>query len=208
MRPETTTTSGKSGGTSSRSSGKSSNAGQRSVRQAEYTVITSHGDANHQDIQMLVHKADIQDWSTEVHDAVLSATFNWREPPGINDLLRAVLPTWAKVGAYIDVSRLAHVDIHKDRSHLTKKEGALLNVGAGTKTPSNVRAGTRTPLSCRDRRWGRGGSAIDSIIIWSTLVSSCRPGRRRSRVYRKVSRDRSNRREHAHGYGYLFRGIS
>ena len=51
-----------------------------------------------------------------------------------------MLPTRAKVGAYIDAGRLAHVDIHKDRSHLAKKEGVLLN----------FRAGTKTSLSCRD----------------------------------------------------------
>ena len=38
MRPNTSTTSGNSGGTSSRSSDKNRNTGERKVRQAEYTV--------------------------------------------------------------------------------------------------------------------------------------------------------------------------
>ena len=76
MRPETTTTSGEWGGTNSRSNGQSSNAEQRSARQVEYTVILSRGEVNLQAIQMLVHKASIQDWSTKVHDAATSVRFD------------------------------------------------------------------------------------------------------------------------------------
>ena len=49
---------------------------KRSVRQAEYTVITSHGEANHQSIRMLVHKASMKNRSTEVHDTAISDRFN------------------------------------------------------------------------------------------------------------------------------------
>ena len=36
------------------------------------------------------------------------------EPPGIDNLLGAVLPTWTKVGVYNNAGRLAHIDIHQD----------------------------------------------------------------------------------------------
>lgn len=66
---------------------------------------------------MPVHKAritqfinrDVEDWPTAVHDAALSADSNWHEPPGLDELSSAVVPNWAKVGAYIDGG-----DIHKN----------------------------------------------------------------------------------------------
>ena len=33
----------------------------------------------------------------------------------------AALPTWAKVGAYIDAGRLAHVDIHENGERTVKR---------------------------------------------------------------------------------------
>ena len=64
---------------------------------------------------MPVDKARIQSWSADAHHATLSAKFNSHEPPGIDELLRAVLSTWAKDNTYIiDAGRLARVDIHKD----------------------------------------------------------------------------------------------
>ena len=54
---------------------------------------------------------DLEDWSNAVHDAALSAGSNWHEPPGIDELPGAVVPTWAKIGAYIDAGGLEHVDI-------------------------------------------------------------------------------------------------
>ena len=85
-------------------------------------MVTSHDEVNHPAIQMPIQKArkalsikkDIRNWSTPVHDAALSAKFNWHEPPGIDELPGAVLSTWANVGAYIDAGRLAHVGVHKD----------------------------------------------------------------------------------------------
>ena len=47
------------------------------------------------------------------------------ELPGIDVLLGAVLLTSAKVGAYIDAGRLAHVDIHKDPVAPREKRRAL-----------------------------------------------------------------------------------
>ena len=45
-----------------------------------------------------------------------------------------------KVGAYIDASGLAHVGFRKDSVAPRKKQNALLNVRAGTKTPLSFRA--------------------------------------------------------------------
>ena len=51
-------------------------------------MVTSHGEANHQEITMPVQhvriarfiKKDLEDWSTAVHDAAFSAKSNWHEP--------------------------------------------------------------------------------------------------------------------------------
>ena len=110
-------------------------------------MVTSHGEANYQAIQLSVHKKRterfinevLEDWSTAVHDAGLFAKSTWHEPPGIDDLPTVVLPTWTKVGAYLDAGGLEHVDIHKDPVATREKEGVRLN----------ARAGTQTPLSCR-----------------------------------------------------------
>ena len=52
----------------------------RAAFQDGVDMVTSHGEANHQAIQMLVHKMriarfnkDLEDWSTAVHNAALSA---------------------------------------------------------------------------------------------------------------------------------------
>ena len=86
-------------------------------------LITSHGEANHQAIQRPVHQARKQGLSTEVHGAALCARSNWHEPPEIDELLGAELPTWAKVGAYIDAGRMAHVAIHRDPVALLENGG-------------------------------------------------------------------------------------
>ena len=57
---------------------------------------------------------DPEDWSTAVHDGALSSTSNWRKPPGIYELPGAVVPTWAKIGIYIDAGGLEHFDIQKE----------------------------------------------------------------------------------------------
>ena len=83
-------------------------------------MVTSHGEANHLAIQIPVHKAgvacfinnDIEEWSTAVQEAALSAKSNWHEPPGIDELPGSVLLTWAKVDTYADVDELARVDFH------------------------------------------------------------------------------------------------
>ena len=70
-------------------------------------MVTSHGEANHQAIEMSTHKArvalfinkGIEDCSIAVHDAALSAKSIWHEPPVIDELQGVVLPTWSKVGA-------------------------------------------------------------------------------------------------------------
>ena len=66
---------------------------------------------------------DPEDWSTAVHDAALSAKSNWHEPPGIYELPGATVPTWAKIGAYIDAGWQEHVDIHKEPVAPREKEG-------------------------------------------------------------------------------------
>ena len=105
----------------------------RAAFQDGVNMVTSHGKANHQAIYIPVHKVKIgrfsnkdpEDWSTAVHDAALSAKSNWHEPPGIYELPRAVVPTWAKIGVYIDADGLEHVDIHKEpESHLVRKRRA------------------------------------------------------------------------------------
>ena len=60
----------------------------RTAFQDGVDMVTSHGEANHQAIQMPVHKVrialfinkDPEDWWTAVHDAALSAKSNWHEP--------------------------------------------------------------------------------------------------------------------------------
>ena len=59
----------------------------RAAFQDGVDMVTSHGEVNHQAIQMSVHKAritrfvnnDLTYWSTVVHDAALSANFHWHE---------------------------------------------------------------------------------------------------------------------------------
>ena len=78
------------------------------------------------------------------------------EPPGIADLLGAVLPTWAKVGAYIDAGRLTHVDIHTDR--VAPRETGRRSV----KRPRSDEDSAQLPsFDCVSQR---GGSAIDSCF--------------------------------------------
>ena len=94
----------------------------RAAIQDGVDLVTSHGEANHQAIQMPAHKAriarfinkDLEDWSTAVHDAALTAKSNWHEPPGIYELPGAGVPTWAMIGTYIDAGGLEHVDIAKE----------------------------------------------------------------------------------------------
>ena len=57
---------------------------------------------------------DLEEWSTAVHDAALSAKSNWDEPTGLGELPAVVAPTWTKIRAYIDASGLEHIDRHKD----------------------------------------------------------------------------------------------
>ena len=66
---------------------------------------------------------DLEDCPTAVHDAALSVKFNWHEPRGIDELPAVVLPTWTKIGAYIDAGELEHVDIHKDPVETREKGG-------------------------------------------------------------------------------------
>ena len=88
----------------------------RAAFQDGVDMVTSHGEANHQAIQMPVNKAriarfinkDLKDWSIAVHNAALSAKSNWHEPPGIDELPGAVVSHWAKIGAYIDAGGRRH----------------------------------------------------------------------------------------------------
>ena len=198
MRPEVTTASSKCGGTSSRSSGQSSKAGLRSVHGAESTVITSHGEANHQAIRMQVHKASIQYWSTDLHHATSSVRFNWAA--GDRRFARSGAPHlgegWRK---YIDAGCWC-TSISTKTRRTSRKWRALYFY---------VRAGKKAYLSCRGSVGCHRGEdrLLFHAFTWSTLVSSCRSSRCWSTVYCKVSRDRLSWRGHAHGFGYLFRGL-
>ena len=94
----------------------------RAAFKDDVDMVTSHGEANHQAINIPVHKVriarfinkDLEDSSTADHDAALSAKYNWYEPPGIDRLPGAVVPTWEKVGACIDAGGLEHVDVHNE----------------------------------------------------------------------------------------------
>ena len=70
-------------------------------------MVTSHGDANHQAIQLPIHKKRI-------------ARFINKD---LEDLPAVVLPTWSKIAAYIDAGRLEHVDTHKDPVATREKGG-------------------------------------------------------------------------------------
>ena len=64
-------------------------------------MVTSHGEANYQAIQLSVHKKRterfinevLEDWSTAVHDAGLFAKSTWHEPPGIDDARQKLCET-------------------------------------------------------------------------------------------------------------------
>ena len=69
----------------------------------------------------------VEDWSTAVHDTALSAKSNWHEPPGIDEFSAVALPTWTKIGAYIDAGGLEHVDILKDPVATREKGGRTVH---------------------------------------------------------------------------------
>ena len=102
--------------------GKARTEKLRPAFQDDVDMVTSHGEANHQAIKIPVHKVriacfinkDLEDWSTAVHDAALSVKSNWHEPPGIDHLPGAVVPTWENIGANIDAGGPGHVDIHNE----------------------------------------------------------------------------------------------
>ena len=60
-----------------------------------------------------LHQQRSRGWSTAVHDAAISAKSNWHEQPGIDEFPGALVPIWAKFGAFIDAGGLEDVDIHK-----------------------------------------------------------------------------------------------
>ena len=142
----------------------------RAAFQDGVVMVTSHGEANHQAIQMLVHKTriarfnkNLEDWSTAVHDAALSAKSNWHEPPGIDELPGAVVPTWAKIGAYIDAGGLEHGDIYKEPVVPREKEGVRSNGRAGMKTPLSFRASVGPP--------GGGAGSSEREVRTSTAMT-------------------------------------
>ena len=135
-------------------------------------MVTSHGETNLQVIQLPVYKArkapfisnDIKDCSTAVRDAALSAkSNNWHEPPGIDEMPGVVIPTWAKIGAYMTrVVGWSTVKFTRNWSYLVNREGVR----------SNVRAGMTPPLSFRVSAGLPGGDAVSSEMEVRTRTAT------------------------------------
>ena len=145
----------------------------RAAFQDVVDMVTSHGEANHQAIKIPVHKVriapfiykDLEHWLTAVHDAALSAKSNWHEPPGIDQLPGAGIPTWEKIDAYVDTGGLSTLTFTTNRLHLVKKEGVR----------SNVRAWMKTPLSFRASVGPSGGDAGSSEREIRAITATVRP---------------------------------
>lgn len=87
-------------------------------------LVAKHVEAQHEAIRMREHKEriarfinkDLEDWSNAVHNGAFSANSQWHEPPGIDDLSAVVVPTWAKIRAFINAGGLANVEVHRSPS--------------------------------------------------------------------------------------------
>ena len=127
-------------------------------------MVTSYGETNHQAIQLPVYKAskarfinnDLEDWSTTVYDAALSAKSNWHEPPGIDEMPGAMAPTWAKIGAYNDAGGgLENGEIHKEQVVPREKGGGAVKRARRDDDPSQLPCfGWASRWGCRFERNG------------------------------------------------------
>lgn len=139
---------------------------------------TSHGEVNHQATQTPVHKSriarfinkDVEDWSTTVNGAKLSAKSNWHETPEIDELPGAVVPRWVNINAYIDAGGLDHVDIHKD---------TVAHQQQGVRAVKRARR-DEDPLSFRDYVGPPGGDASSNEKEVSASPATTRPNNSRN----------------------------
>ena len=115
---------------------------------------------------------DVEDWSTAVYDAALSATSNWHKPPGIDQLLGAVVPTWAKIVAYIDAGGLEHVDIHKEPVAPREKRGRAVKRGRKNEDSAQLLCSVGPP-------GGDAGSSEREIRASTATIRPTNSGSRR-----------------------------